>query len=215
MFMSLLKTLLLYFFVILTLRGMGKRQVGELETSELVVTILVSELAAIPMQDPGIPLIAGVAPILCLMCLEVLLSGLTLRFVPLRRLLSGKPSRLMHGGHIDQRELFRQRLSVEELCAELRILGYPDIADVQELTLETNGKLSLIPKPGRSPGGSGPCVALINGARPDREGMRELSVSREELEEMVRRAGCDGVGSVLYLYADAAGRVHCIPREEK
>ena len=215
MLISLCKTVILYFAVIISLRAMGKRQVGELETSELVTTILISELAAIPMQDLGIPLLHGIVPILTLLLLEVLISGLMLKFVPLRGILYGKASRLIHRGHMEQRELYRQRLSVEELAEELRILGYPDLEDVQELSLETNGRLSLIPKPGREPGRSGPCVVLINGTSPDKQGMKELGMSPEGLRALLGELGYSDPKQVLYLYVDGAGRCHCIPREDR
>ena len=112
-----LRTAVLYFTVVLCLRLMGKRQVGELEPSELAVTFLVSEIATVPLQNPEVPLWWGILPVAVLMALEVGLSVLILKIVPLRELLCGRASRLMRRGHIDQRELRRQRMSVEELMA--------------------------------------------------------------------------------------------------
>ncbi len=214
MLLTLCKTLILYLAVVVSLRAMGKRQVGELETSELVVTILVSELAAIPMQDPGIPLFAGILPILALLCLEVLLSGLMLKFPALRGLLCGRPSSLIHRGRLDRKELFRQRVSVDELVSEVRLLGYADIGDLEELTLETNGRLSLVPKPGREAGHSGPCVALINSGRPDRRGMAQAGIGDAELRRILAREGLSDPRQALYLYLDAGRRVHVIRAEE-
>ena len=214
MLLTLIKTVILYFSVILSLRIMGKRQVGELETSELVVTILVSELAAIPMQDPGIPLFAGIIPILCLLFLELLLSGLMLKFPALRTFFCGEPSVLIREGRFDRRELDRQRLSVEELVSEVRLLGYADISDLQELVLETNGKLSLVPKPGKNPGQSGPCVPLISAGRPDRKGMKRAGISPEALGEILARKGLKDAKQVLYLYMDGEKRLHLITKGE-
>lgn len=214
MLQMVLRTAVLYFTVVLCLRLMGKRQVGELEPSELAVTFLVSEIATIPLQNPEIPLLYGIVPIAVLMVLEVCLSVLILKIVPLRELLCGRASRLMRRGHIDQRELRRQRMSVEELMGELRVLGYPDIGDLEEIVLESGGKISAIPKTGRSSEQSGPCTVLINGRWADRKGLREAGISRQELLSRVRAMGYRKISDILYMYRDAAGRIHTIPYEK-
>jgi uncharacterized membrane protein YcaP (DUF421 family) len=142
---AFVRTIVLYIFVIIAVRLMGKRQIGELQPSELVVAILISELAAIPMQETGIPLVSGIIPILTLISCEIILSAITLSSVKLRRIISGKPSVLIKNGIIDQQEMRRLGFTIDDLMEELRLCGYMSVDDVAVAVLETNGKLSVFP----------------------------------------------------------------------
>src|SRR5699024_538463 len=123
-------------------RLMGKRQVGELEPSELVLDLIIADLAAVPMQDFGIPLLAGVLPILTLLCLTMILSVLTMRSVRFRAVLCGRPSVIVRDGKVDQREMRRNRFTVDELHEELRAQGITDLNTVKYAILETSGRVS-------------------------------------------------------------------------
>jgi len=147
MLTTLIRTLILYSLIVFAMRMMGKRQLGELETSELVVAIMISDLAAVPMQDLGIPLLNGVIPIVTLYCAEVLLSVLCKKSLRFRQLLCGKPSIIISDGVINQDELKRLRISVSELLEELRLKDVFDITSVSQAYLETNGQLSVLLKP--------------------------------------------------------------------
>jgi uncharacterized membrane protein YcaP (DUF421 family) len=125
---------------------MGKRQIGELQPSELVVAIMISELAAIPMEETGIPLINGVLPILTLVIAEVSLSFLTLKSKRARKLIIGSPSVLIENGKINQKELEKLRFNTDDLIEELRQKNYTKISDIEFAILETSGQLSVIPK---------------------------------------------------------------------
>lgn len=149
MLISLTRTLVLYVVVIIAMRIMGKKQIGELQPSELVITIMISELAAIPMQETGIPLIYGIIPIVTLMSVEVFLSILTLKSRKIRELLSGKPSIILRGGKLDIKEMKRIRFNIEDLFEELRMNKITNLNDVEYALIETNGKLSVIPKPSK------------------------------------------------------------------
>lgn len=140
---SLIRTLILYFFIIFSLRIMGKRQLGELQPAELVTSILISDLAAVPMQDLGIPLIQGIIPILTLFSLEVLVSALSARSARFRAFFCGRTSVLIKNGIINQRELKRQRINITELLEELRLKDVFDPSQVGTAYLETNGALSI------------------------------------------------------------------------
>ena len=120
MAVSFIRTIILYAVVITALRIMGKRQIGELEPSELVVTILVSELAAIPMQDLGIPLFAGVIPIITLISLEIIVSFLCLKSRKLRRLLNGRAAIIIRGGKLDREKMKQMRITTDEVMEALR-----------------------------------------------------------------------------------------------
>ncbi len=145
-----IKTVLIYFFLIITMRLMGKRQVGELEVSELIITFMLSEIAANPIMNKNATLLDAAVPIVILLGIEVLLSHLLMRFPKLKRLITGKPSMIIERGVLDQRELRRQRMCMSELISALRQQGIADVADVWYAILEENGKLSVFPKASRT-----------------------------------------------------------------
>ncbi len=140
------RTLVLYFIVVISMRIMGKRQIGEMQPSELVIAIMISDLASVPMQSVDIPLVAGVVPVLTLIVAEILMSyaGLKSRF--LRKIITGEPSVIIYDGHVNEKELRKQRFNLNDLLEQLRINNIPNIADVEVAVLETNGQLSIIPK---------------------------------------------------------------------
>ena len=146
MAVPLLRTLILYFAVIAAVRLMGKRQIGELDPSELVVTILVSDLAAVPMQDLGIPMVSGLIPIATLMVLEILLSFLALKSRFFRRLLNGQPAIIIRGGKLDIKKLRQMRLTTDEVIETLRKQNVSSVADVKYGVIEPDGSLSVVLK---------------------------------------------------------------------
>ena len=141
------RTLLIYVLLLFTMRLMGKRQIGELEVTELVTTLLVSEIASVPVTNQDIPVLHAVIPIFLLLILEVLSSWFLLRFPVLKPLLSASPTQLVRDGRLRQSELTANRVSVEELMSEIRQQGYADLSQIDEAILETNGKLTVLPKP--------------------------------------------------------------------
>lgn len=147
MAISFIRTLILYILVVVGLRVMGKRQIGEMQPSELVVAIMISDLATIPMQEIGIPLSFGIIPIFTLILMEVLLSQFSLKSKKVRRALTGKPNVIIHNGHILEDEMKKIRFNMDDLNEQLRIQGYTGIKDINFAILETNGQLSIIPKP--------------------------------------------------------------------
>ena len=151
MLLSYLRTGFLYLLLILTVRLMGKRQVGQMEPSEFVVTMLVANLAAIPMQDGGIPLYSGVVPILTILGVELLLSVISLRSIRFRHLLCGKPVILIENGRILRENLKKTRVTLDELSGHLREKEVLDPRAVQYAILETNGNLSVFPYPKEKP----------------------------------------------------------------
>ncbi|MFI3313425.1 MAG: DUF421 domain-containing protein [Eubacteriales bacterium] len=144
MFISYIRTIILYLLLVVTIRVMGKRQIGELEPSEFVVAILIADLASVPMQDMGIPLLSGVIPILTVLALELIVSICSLRYLPFRRLLCGNPTVLMENGTILQKNLNKTRITVDELQQQLRSNGVLDLTTVHYAILETDGTISTI-----------------------------------------------------------------------
>ncbi len=146
MLISFVRTIILYLLTVVALRIMGKRQVGQLEPIELVVTLMISELASIPMGHVSIPLMHGVVPIVTLIVIEASLSFANLKSRKLRKLMSGTPVILIQDGIILESELKRLRINMDDLMEELRVSGYTDITEIEYAIFETNGSLSVIPK---------------------------------------------------------------------
>ena len=151
MILSYVRTLILYLVLIAVVRLMGKRQIGEMEPAEFVVTMLVANLAAIPMQDGGIPLFSGLIPILTVLGLELVLSWATLRSQRFRRILCGKPVILIENGRSLQHQLRQTRITLDELMGHLRQKDVLNPQQVQYAILETNGTLSVFPYPENAP----------------------------------------------------------------
>ena len=151
MLLSYIRSIILYLILIATIRLLGKRQIGQMEPSEFVVTMLVANLASIPMQDGGIPLFSGIIPILTVLGFELLLSALSLRSLWLRKLLCGKPVILIENGRILRENLKKTRVTLDELSGHLREKDVLDPRAVQYAILETNGNLSVFPYPKERP----------------------------------------------------------------
>ena len=144
MMTAFLRTIILYVLIMIGLRIMGKRQIGELEPSELVLTMMLSDLAAVPMQDFGIPLLSGVIPILTLMAISMLLSQLSLQNLRFRALVCGTPTILIKNGQLQQEAMRKNRYTLDELLEELREQGISTIQDVKYAVLENSGQLSVL-----------------------------------------------------------------------
>ena len=142
-----IRTIILYLILIAVIRLMGKRQIGQLEPSEFVVTMLVADLAAVPMQDGSIPLLTGLIPIITVLGMELVLSTLSMRSIKLRKILCGKPVILIENGNILQANMRKTRVTLDELTGHLREKDVLDLRSVQYAILETNGNLSVFPYP--------------------------------------------------------------------
>ena len=151
MLVALVRTIILYILIVLALRLMGKRQIGQLQPSELVVAMMLSELASIPMENVGTPLMNGVIPILTLIIAETSFSFLTLKSRRIRKMISGAPTILIEKGQVMEKELERLRFNIDDLLEELRTSGYANILDVEYAIIESNGNLSVIPKSNKRP----------------------------------------------------------------
>ncbi len=151
MILSYLRTIVLYCVLIAVIRMMGKRQIGQMEASEFVVAMLIADLASIPMQDSGIPLLSGLIPLITVLGLELVLSYLSLKSIFFRKLLCGKPVILVENGNILQENLRKTRVTLDELTGHLREKDVLDLQGVQYAILETNGNLSVFPYPNQKP----------------------------------------------------------------
>ena len=218
MFTGFLRTIILYILITAGVRLMGKRQVGELEPSELVLSLIIADLASVPMQDYGIPLLTGIVPILALLSVTMILSVLTMKSVRFRALLCGKPSVVVRNGAVDQREMAKNRLTVDELLEELRIQGYTDLSVVKYAILETNGQLSVLPYANQKPPtardmkvsveeGGLPRVVVSDGKLLERN-LKALGRDRSWLDRQLTQRGCKDVSKVFLLLVDEGDAVY-------
>ena len=151
MILSFFRTTVLYIVLIAVIRLMGKRQIGQMEPSEFVVTMLAANLAAIPMEDAGIPFYSGLIPILTVLGVELVLSGISMSSVRFRRILCGKPVIMIENGRILRENLLKTRVTLDELTGHLREKDVLDLTTVQYAILETNGNLSVFLYPAEAP----------------------------------------------------------------
>ena len=212
---SLIRTIILYLILVIALRLMGKRQIGELEPTELVVTILVSELAAIPMQDPGIPLLAGLIPIFILISMEILLSFFCLKSLRLRNFVSGHPAVVIFHGKIDRKKLWEMRVTADEIFQELRLNGIENITDIKYGIIETNGRMSFIFYPkakpvnagmlSLSPPESGIPLVIISDGQIITENLQKLNQTIAWVEKQVRKKHILSIQDVFIMTVDDVG----------
>ena len=222
MILSYLRTCLLYLVLILAVRLMGKRQIGEMEPAEFVVTMLVANLAAIPMQDGAIPLYSGLVPILTVLGLELVLSGITLTSVPIRRLLCGKPVILIDNGKILQANLRKTRITLDELTGHLREKDVLDIRTVQFAILETNGNLSVFPYPKEKPASAKAAgveagkqylpVTIIEDGYLSKENLALAGKDENWLKKALKRQNAE-VSDTFLLTVDARDQIHWLGKE--
>ena len=212
------RTVVLYLLIVVGVRLMGKRQVGELEPTELVLAMILSDLAAVPMQDFGIPLLFGVVPIITLLCLTMILSVLTMRSTRLRALLCGKPSIVVQDGVLQQREMKRTRITIDELLEEMRLQGVTDLASVKYAILETSGKLSILLDPAQKPPtcrelSVAPTeyslpIILISDGRLLEKHLKSYGKDLPWLMKQIRQRGADSIREVFLFTVDQQGQIY-------
>ena len=218
------RTVILYFLIMAGLRLMGKRQIGELEPGELVLTMMISDLATVPMQDFGIPLLAGVIPILTLLALSMLLSQLSLTSLRFRRAVCGTPSVLIREGVLQQEAMRRNRYTLDELLEELRGQGITGVEDVKYAVLENSGHLSVLPWARTQPPAAERMgleveddvtlpVVLVNDGRLLRRNLEAQGLDEAWLREALRKEGLDSHRQAFLLTLDETGRVNCVRKE--
>ena len=218
------RTVILYLLLMAGLRLLGKRQIGELEPSELVLTLIISDLAAVPMQDFGIPLVNGVFPIIILLCLSMILSFVNLKSVRFRSILCGKPAIIIREGRLVQQNMNKTRLTIDELYEQLRGQGITDLRTVKYAILETNGKISVLPYTRESPvtpkilgaqvqDETVLPILLINDGRVMSDNLRASGRDMRWLEKQLRSRKLSSPRQVFLLTVDEAGTVECVAKE--
>ncbi len=226
MIVLIVRTLILYAIVITSLRIMGKRQIGELQPSELVVAIMISDLASVPMQAIDTPLLAGAVPVITLVVAEIVMSYLTLKSRKIRKFVTGEPSIIIYDGHVNENEMERLRFNINDLLEELRVSGYPNIADVEVAVLETNGQMSIIPKTYartvtiedmniKNPNRDGLAYMLISDGRLNKNELRRSGKSEKWVTDKLKEHNIDTVSKVFIASLDMQDNLHIQPKGEK
>ena len=221
---ALFRTIILYFILMIGLRVMGKRQIGELEPSELVLTLILSDLAAVPMQDFGIPLLYGVFPIITLLCLSMLMSYFNLKSVRFRGWVCGHPTVIIRSGKVLQQNMARCRFTVDELYEQLRCQGYSDLSAVKYAILETSGQVSVLPYTKESPVTPQVLnqqvqdnvtlpILLINDGHIMSENLSGSGYDRKWLDRQLKDRRLTSPKQVFLMTVDEAGSVVCVAKE--
>ena len=219
----LIRAVVLYIVITFSLRLMGKRQLGELQPSELVVTILISNIAAIPVEDSSMPMIMGIVPILTLVSLDVIVSSVMLKSSKFRKLMIGSPRIIVSEGRVLQKEMKKLRYTVDDLTSAMREQQIFDLGEVQYAIVETTGKINFLQKKDYQnaskkdvdKGGSteNPQSIIIRDGIPDYEQLDILGLGRGWLNETLRENGAT-IKGVFLMTADKNGQSTVIKRQE-
>lgn len=225
MLIIVIRLSIIWILLLFVVRLMGKRQIGEMQMSEFITAFMLSELAAMPVADTGIPLLFSVVPILMLGAYEILTSYITLRSRTLQKLISGTPTILIRMGVIDQKAIKSSRITLAELMGELRQKNISDPADVAYAILEENGKLSVIPKKAAQPPTAedlskkykenGICHTLISDGEVSVTGLSLSGRNLHDMEHMLKMAGYKSIRDIYLMTVDDAGVCRVVAREGK
>lgn len=223
MLITLFRTIILYILVLITIRILGKRQVGELQPADLVLTILLSEILVIPMQDPEIPLIHTVIPVLLLIGFEIVISVISLKSLRFRTLLQGNSLIVIRNGVVDQKQLQRLRFTIDDLLEALRKKDVFDITTVQYAIVETDGTLSVLLKPEHTVPAAGnlkvqlpdngmPTIIISDGKIVETD-FKECNMTPEKMDKLIQKKHIV-VKDVLLMTMDKNGNTHMIKKAD-
>lgn len=218
----IIRTVLIYVILIATVRLMGKRQLGELEISDLVTTLLLSEIASIPIENQEIPVMNAVIPIVTLLTLEVILSIILTKCPKLRNIASARPNIIISKGKLNQKELSKIRISLDELISELRQNNISDISEVEYAILEQNGKITVIPKAeNKAPTAkqlgikvheSGIMHLVVSDGKINSHNLKLLGIDKEKLKELLKKRNVT-IDEIFMLTMDDIGNINIIKKE--
>lgn len=225
MAIAIIRTLILYGAIVVSLRIMGKRQIGELEPAELVVAVLISDLAAHPLQDIGTPLLYGLIPVLTLLCCEVLISAGVVKSIKFRAFICGKPNVVIQQGRIIQQEMKRNRVTLDELSEQLRKKNIVDISAVKYGILETDGTLSTVLYTDQAPltpkqmklqtDDVGYPVIVINNGRVIADNLQKMGFNEIWLRNQLNDRNIGEPKDVYLMTVDESSRIYYAVKDKK
>lgn len=224
MLVNFFRSIIIYIFVLVVMRLMGKREIGQLQPFELAISIMIADLASIPMSDIGIPIVNGLIPILGLLVMHLIISVLNMKSLHFREIVCGKPSILIYRGKIDERILKRERFTINELEERLRANNIFNISDVEYAILETSGQISVIPKPEKrnvvikdfniNPEYEGISYDLVIDGIVMKENLKKLGKNEKWLENQVKKFKLTPK-EALIVTIDGEGNFFCQAKERK
>ncbi|MCM1299048.1 MAG: DUF421 domain-containing protein [Firmicutes bacterium] len=203
-----IRTVLLYLLIVFSLRLMGKKQLGELQPSELVTTIMISNIATLALEDSATPLLMGVVPILMIVSLDVIMSGITLKSLKVRKMISGSAKVIISNGVIDQREMKALRYTIDDLTEAMREQGIFDISQVQYAVAETNGKINFMQK--ETPAQDPPEIIIKDG-KLSAEGLERVSLGEDRVKAILKKNKTE-MSRVFLMSADSSGQYQIVEK---
>lgn len=222
MLIVFIRVFVLYTVLLISLRILGKRQVSTLQPYELVTIILLADVASIPMATTGTPLVNGIVGVFALLLVSYTVSFITMKSAGLRAIISGRPTIIVANGHIVEQSMHELRYTVDDLMEQLRVLGYPNIQDVEYAVLETNGQLSVVPKSQKRPlhpadlGVATPYeglpTPLVIDGEIDFGNLQRVGLDTQWLQQQLNQRGLAGPQHVLYAALDTTGNLYCQPK---
>lgn len=224
MIATLLRTIILYILVLFIMRLMGKREIGQLQPFELAISIMIADLASIPMTDTGVPLSNGIIPILGLLIMNIILSSISLKSMWFRAILSGKPSILIYRGRIDEKMLKKEKMTINELQERLRQNNVFTIGDVEYAILETSGQLTVIQKPEKrntipedfniQPEYEGIAYDLVIDGKVMNKNLKSIGKDDKWLQKQLEKFKIKPEQALVVTY-DGKGQIFCQEKEKK
>jgi len=224
MSITFIRAVIIYITVIIAMRIMGKRQIGELKPHELVITVLVSQAASIPLEDNSMPLANMFVPILIFVSFEIIVSAISMKSINFRNLIQGKPIFVIKNGKLDEKQMKRLRFTIDDLIDAIRQKDVFDISTVQAAVIETNGSISVLQKAEDTPVTprqlklsvdevSTPITIVIDG-KPVTEYFGEEKIKNSEIELVVNNSGKD-IKGIMLLTIDNSGNTFIIPKRSE
>ncbi len=217
MFNVIIKTFVIYFFIMLVMRMMGKRQAGQLQPFDLVIAVMIAEVASTPMAGAGVPITYGIVPVITLLVLHNGIAFASIKSDKLRAFFSGRPSIVIHKGIIRRKELKKLGYNLNDLIEQLRVKNVMNISDVHYAVLETNGDLSVMLKPEKRPvqpedlklhpDNSGFCYDVIMDGKIKPNNLGKLGFDAPDLEKVLKQTGIKSIHSVFLATSDETGSV--------
>ncbi len=224
MLITFVRSIILYIIILIVMRLMGKREIGQLQPFELVIAIMIADLASIPMTEAGIPIWSGIIPILALLIMHLIISMINMKSIRIREIVCGKPTILIYRGKIDEKALKKERFTINELEERLRGNNISNIGDVEYAILETSGQLTVIQKPNKRntipedfnimPDYEGISYDLVVDGVIMRENLQKIGRNYEWLKKSVQKFGFNPQ-QALIVTLDGKGQIFCQKKEEK
>ena len=223
MLTTFVRVIILYILVLVVMRLMGKREIGQLQPFELAIAIMIADLASVPMADNGIPITNGIIPILALLLLHILISIINLKSIKMRQIISGKPRILIYRGKIDEKALKKERITINELQERLRNNNVVNIGDVEYAILETSGQITVIQKPDKRN-----TIPKDFNIMPEYEGIsydlvidgkimhQNLKIINKDINWLNEQVGKFGIGpkQALLVTLDGSNQIFCQKKEK-